>query len=186
MRGGVVFGTAAGAVLGLAATPVMAQAQAQALGEAVGFLTNNLVAQGQLAETETISDSSTGKSWVERWTMQYENPRPDVAACSLTFHAEFTRDGQSIFSDDLTYAFGQMTAVRVLSIGRNMDENNARSGHPSWSVVADPPTLDIKITFAGGRTGGFYIRDPGLTPKVAASIARAAELCGATPSREGF
>ena len=170
------------ATMALAASP----ARAQALDDALSFLRDNLGAQGAIVESETISDSSTGQSWVENWTMQYANLRPDLAACSLTFHTDFNRDGKPLFSGDLTYALGQVTAVRLLTTSQNMDENNARDGHPTWSVVANPPTLDVKVTFAAGNTGGFYIRDPSLAPKIAAAIASAAEHCGASPRHEGF
>lgn len=183
---------AACAAMVLAASPGAAQvvsaspANAQALGDTLGFLRDSIAGQGTVVEAETINDSSTGKSWTEQWTMQYENLRPDLDACSLTFHAVFTRDGQGLYDGDLTYAFGQMTAVRLLTLDRHMTENNARSGHPTWSVVANPSALDVKVTFAAGNTGGFYIRDPNLAPRIAAAIARAAELCGASPTREGF
>jgi hypothetical protein len=182
MRRGSILLVSICATMALAASP----ASAQALGDSLGYLRDNLAGQGQLAETETVSDSSTGKSWVEHWTMQYSNLRPDLAACSLTFRADFNRDGASIFSGDLTYALGQLAAVRLLTLNQNMDENNAHGGHPTWTTVADPPSLDIRLTFAAGNTGGFYIRDPSLAPRIAAAIARAAKLCGANPSREGF
>jgi hypothetical protein len=182
MRRGSILLVSICATMALAASP----ASAQALGDTLGYLRDNLGGQGQLAETETVSDSSTGKSWVEHWTMQYSNLRPDLAACSLTFRADFNRDGASIFSGDLTYALGQLAGVRLLTLNQNMDENNAHGGHPAWTTVADPPSLDIRLTFAAGNTGGFYIRDPSLAPRIAAAIARAAQLCGANPSREGF
>jgi hypothetical protein len=180
-RGAIPLATVC-ATIALAASP----ARAQALGDTLGFLRDNIGGQGQLIEDETVIDSSTGKSWSEHWTMQYANLRTDLAACSLTFHAEFTVDGKSTFSGDLTYAFGQVTALRLRTINQNMDDNNARAGHPTWSTVANPPGQDVGIDFAGGNSGGFYIRDPGLAPRIAASIARAAELCGAHPSRQGF
>ena len=166
----------------LAASP----AGAQSLRDTLSYLSDRLAVQGQLVETETVSDSSTGKSWVEHWTMQYSNLRTDLAACSLTFRADFNRDGASIFSGDLTYALGQLAGIRLLTLTQNMDENNAHGGHPTWTTVADPPSLDIKLTFAAGNTGGFYIRDPSLAPRIAAAIAHAAQLCGASPSRDGF
>lgn len=170
------------AAMALAASP----AGAQSLGDTLTYLSDTLAGQGQLVETETVSDSSTGKSWVEHWTMQYSNLRPDLAACSLTFRADFSRDGASIFSGDLTYALGQLAGVRLLTLSQNMDENNAHGGHPTWTTVGDPPSLDVRLTFAAGNTGGFYIRDPSLAPRIAVAIARAAELCGASPSHEGF
>jgi hypothetical protein len=182
MRCGSIWLVSVCASMALAASP----ANAQALGDALGYLRDNLAGQGQVVETETVSDSSTGKSWVERWTMQYSNLRPDLAACSLTFRADFNRDGASIFSGDLTYALGQVAAVRLLTLNQNMDENNAHGGHPTWTTVADPPSVDVRLTFAAGNTGGFYIRDPSLAPRIAAAIARAAQLCGASPGREGF
>ncbi len=182
MRRGSIPLAATCAMITLAASP----ARAQSLGDTLSFLRDNIGGQGQLTESETVRDTSTGQSWVENWTMLYEDLRPDLAACSLTFHAEFTRNGQSIFSGDLTYALGQVTAVRLLSLDQNMEENNAHSGHPTWSVVTNPPGLDVKITFAAGNSGGFYIRDPNLSPRIAAAVARAAELCGANPSHEGF
>jgi hypothetical protein len=173
---------AIGVTMALTTSP----ASAQAVGDTLSYLSENLAGQGQLVETETVSDSSTGKSWVEHWTIQYSNLRPNRAACSLTFHADFNRDGASIFSGDLTYALGQLAAVRLLTLNQNMDENNAHGGHPTWTTVADPPSLDVRLTFAAGNTGGFYIRDPNLAPGIAAAIARAAQLCGASPSRDGF
>jgi hypothetical protein len=182
MRLGSIPLAAISATMALAASP----ASAQALGDTLGYLSDNLAGQGQVVEIETVSDSSIGKSWVEHWIMQYSSLRPDLAACSLTFRADFIRDGASIFSGDLTYALGQVAAVRLLTLNQNMDENNAHGGHPTWTTVADPPSLDVRLTFAAGNTGGFYIRDPNLAPRIAAAIARAAQLCGANPRRDGF
>ena len=182
MRRGSIPLAALCAAIALAASP----AGAQTLGDTLSYLRDSIGAQGQIAETDTVSDSSTGKSWDEQWTMQYENLRPDLDACSLTFHAEFTRNGQSVFSDDLTYSFGLVSGVRLITRDQNMDENNADAGHPTWSTVARPPSVNVKITFAAGNSGGFYVRDPSLAPRIAAAVAHAAELCGASPSREGF
>ena len=182
MRRGSIPLAAVCAALALGASP----ARAEALGDTLSFLRDNLGAQGQLVENETVSDSSNGQSWSERWTIQYQNLRPDLTACSLTFHAEFTDNGKSTYSGDLTYVFGQLTAVRLLSRSQNMDENNARGGHPTWSTVSNPPSQDVKLTFASGNSGGFYVRDPSLAPRIATAIARAAELCGASPNHQGF
>jgi hypothetical protein len=182
MLRGSIFLATCGAALALAASP----AKAQALGDTLAYISGGLSAQGQLIEDERVSDSKTGQSWNERWTILYSNLRTDLAACSLTFHADFTIDGKSTFSGDLTYVFGQVTGLRLTTMDQNMDENDAKGGNPTWSVQSTPPSQDIQIHFADGHGGGFYIRDAALAPRLAASIAHAADLCGATPGREGF
>lgn len=181
LRGSIFLATCV-AVLALAASP----AKAQALNNTLAYIGDSLSAQGQLVEDEHVTDSSKGQSWNERWTILYGNMRTDLAACSLTFHADFTVDGKSTFSGDLTYVFGQVAAVRLTTMDQNMDENDAKGGNPTWSVQANPPAEDIQVKFADGHGGGFYIRNADLARRLAASIAHAAELCGATPGRDGF
>jgi len=182
MLRGSIFLATCGAVLALAAPP----AKAQALNDTLAYIRDSIAAQGQLVEDQRVSDSSNGKAWSERWTILYGNLRTDIAACSLTFHADFTVDGKSTFSGDLTYVFGQVAGLRLTTMDQNMDENDAKGGNPTWSVQSTPPSQDIQIKFADGHGGGFYIRDAALAPRLAASITHAAELCGATPGRAGF
>jgi hypothetical protein len=181
LRGSIFLATCV-AVLALAAPP----ARAQALNDTLGYIRDSIAGQGQLIEDERVTDSAKGQSWTERWTILYGNLRTDMAACSLTFHADFAVDGKSTFSGDLTYVFGQVSGVRLTTMDQNMDENDAKGGNPTWSVQSTPPSQDIQIKFADGHGGGFYIRDAYLARRLAASIARAADLCGATASREGF
>ena len=169
---------AIGAAVGLCVAPTFAQENGS-LSDALAFIQRSITAQGQLSQTDQIRDSSNNQAWVENWTMLYENADYDTAACTLKFHAEFTNNGKSTFSGDLTYALGDVDQAQVLTRDENMNLNNALAGHPTWTVQTSPPASDVQITFKDGHRGGFYIRDADVAVRTARAIQRVAALCGA-------
>jgi hypothetical protein len=181
MKSGLI---ACAALAALGVAPL--SAHAQSVEDNLRTVRANITGQGTLAITYTTRDNSTGQGDVEHWTMVYDNVRYDAAACSLTFHAYFTADGKDLFNGELTYPINTVTEVRLWTAAQNMQANDANGGNGNVSVVADPGDYDIRITFVGGRMGGFYVQDSRAAQQTANAIASAATQCGSSVSRVGF
>jgi len=172
---------AATTALALGATHNLAYAQSDggsSLADSMQVVMDTVTAQGPVAFTGSVTDSSNNSSWSYSRTVTITNFKPDVTACTLYFHFSEVTPGNPSQETDGWVPFGQVHDTKVESLEDETVAIDAKAGHPTWRISMQPEIYVVSAERGDGTVNDFDFYSQDTAMRVAAAIRRATKLCG--------
>jgi len=169
--------TAAAACL-LSVLPTLALAQqGPTLEVTLNFIRDKLAAEGSVAYTSSVTDSTDGHSWSNQFSNRISNIEPDAASCRLSYHWVLVQNGQTDLDTTGKLPLNQVTDVQMMSMESALQKADTVAGHTTWTSRVNPPIWVIHAMW-NNSYNTFYFPDEDTADRVAKAFAHAAQLCG--------
>ena len=172
---------AATTALALGAAQDLAYAQSDggsSLADSMQVVADAVTAQGPVTFTGSVTDSSDNSSWTYSRTVTITNFKPDVAACTLSFHFSEVTPGNPSNEVDGWVPFVQVHDTKVESLEDETVGIDAKTGHPTWRISIQPVIYVVSAERGDGTVNDFDFYSQDTATRVATAIRRATQLCG--------
>lgn len=149
------------------------------LVETMSFIQQNVAAQGVLNYASLVHDASNNSDWVNRFTVEASNVRADPASCHIAYHWKTSRNGEPGFDLEGGIPLASVQSVQVVPMSQDINEGDAKAGHPTWTSQINPPVFVVKVFRTEGHSNVFDFYSEDIADRVAKAVQHAADLCGA-------
>jgi len=147
------------------------------LGTVMTFLQDTLNSVGLVSYVSHGHDSKTGDDWTNRFTDQATRVVASTTACRISYHWKTTQDGIAAMDKDVGFELRDVQKIDVLTRLQYFNEENASTGHSSWSAQVEPPVFVVRIQ-RPSKENQFVFLDESLANRVAKMLRIAVNLCG--------
>lgn len=142
------------------------------------FIQARLNEQGKVNWVTSQHDSADGTNWTYAFTFEASHFVADAAACSLSYHYKFTRDGVVRSDRDASLSLHDVQDLTLTTGELRQNKVNAADGHTTWSAKIDPVIFDLVVRGKGDAEFYFFFFNEDTANRVSKAIGHAAELCG--------
>lgn len=159
-------------------TPGAAWAQGKSLDETLGFIRDQLAAQGMVTYTAHMHDSADNQSWDSTFTALSTNQVVDAANCRIGYHWRTTVNDSVAQDMDTHFDFAAATGVSVVNREEEVRTQAIGAGHATWTAAISPQVWVVVVKRgSGGAIMDFT--DENVANRVARAVDHALDLCGA-------
>jgi hypothetical protein len=162
-----------------------AQGGMPSLTDTLRFIRDKIADEGPVEYVALLHDAVDGRTWTNRFSAAASDVAYDAEKCRVSFHWRSTNNGEVSHDGDTWIDFGTVRSVDVVPMDEDLDNSNARAGHPSWRAEVDPAVWVVVARQAGGGASVLDFRDRAMAERVANASLHAAHLCGGA-RREPF
>jgi hypothetical protein len=149
------------------------------LAATMQFIQDKLSGLGNFSFTAFTQNTANGSNGNNTFTYKYSNVVADQNQCRVSFHANSTRDGSTMWDGNYGFSLRDVQEIVVKPYTQLQTEANASAGLPYEVCTSiNPPMTALLLSLQNGAKQPFPFTDAALANRVAKAIRHAAKLCG--------